>query len=218
MWTELNARIFADFIDKLNDSHVRYFMLRNYEGLPEINKSKDIDIIIEPGSFKMVEPLLLQSYRDNGMEYQYQCQFQFLHCIHGMSLSRKDGIHIDLIEGYNFKGYEVFTFEELYSHVKMYKNFYVLDDFFNGVMIYVYKQFGYGKPKLKDAYKETIYQTCVNFPEFKDLLSRLTNKEFANETCKLIEKQDFKVLLTHAHELTKYLRRYSFRKSPPLRL
>lgn len=216
MWTELNAKIFADFIDKLNASGVRYFVLRNYEGLPEVNKSKDIDIIIEPGSFKKVEPLVLDAYRENGMEYQYQTQFQFqfLHCVHGMSLSKKDGIHIDLIEGYNFKGYEVFTFEKLYSHTLKYKNFYVLDDFFNGVMIYVYKQFGYAKPKLKDAYKEIIYQTNRDYPEFRKLITLLTNEKFAKETCDFIEKRDFTGLLSLSKALTKFLRSYAFKKAP----
>ena len=215
MWTTTNAQIFIDFIENLNLSGVRYFILRNYKGLPEYNESKDIDIIIEPGSFKKVEPLLLKSFKKNGMEYQYQCQFQFqfLHCMHGITLTRKSGIHIDLIEGYSFKGYEIFTFNELYKHVITYKNFYVLDDFFNGVMIFIYKQFGYAKPKLKQSYKDEIYSTCIKYPEFQDLV-KLTNKKYADYAIEKIKEKDFDSLVVFSSQLTCALRKYAFRKNP----
>ena len=124
MWNETNAKIFVDFVKELNHTDIKYFVLRNYEGLPEKNPSKDIDIIIEPGTFKKAEALLLKSFKQNGMEYQYQCQFQFqfLHCVHGINLTDKIGIHIDLIEGYCFKGYEIFSFDELYAHAKEYND------------------------------------------------------------------------------------------------
>lgn len=215
MWTPTNAKIFAEFIVELNRLGVRYFVLRNYKGLPEYNESKDIDIIIEPGTFNKVESLLLKLFKNNGMEYQYQCQFQFqfLHCIHGINLTKKNGIHIDLIEGYSFKGYEIFTFDELYEHVMQYKNFYVLDDLFNGVMIFIYKQFGYAKPKLKQSYKDEIYSTCVNYPEFYDILVELTNKKYADHAVKKIKERDFDALVDCSNQLTKFLRKYAFQKN-----
>lgn len=216
MWNETNAKIFVDFVKELNHTDIKYFVLRNYEGLPEKNPSKDIDIIIEPGTFKKAEALLLKSFKQNGMEYQYQCQFQFqfLHCIHGINLTDKIGIHIDLIEGYCFKGYEIFSFDELYAHAKEYNDFFVLDEFFNGVMIYVYKQFGYGKPKLKDEYKEAIYTTNRDYPEFKELIAKLTTAEFAQKMSDDISRKDFASVLANAPILTKHLKRYTFKRKP----
>lgn len=43
-----------------------YAVLRNYEGLPDKNKSRDIDIIITPESLKKCEPDLLRLIEDNG--------------------------------------------------------------------------------------------------------------------------------------------------------
>ena len=68
-----------------------------------------------------------------------------------MSIKNNTGIHIDIIGGYRVKGYEIYTFDELYSHVVEYKDFYVLDEFFDGVMLLVYKIFGYTNPILKDS-------------------------------------------------------------------
>ena len=54
-------------------------------------------------------------------------------------------------------------------------------------MIYVYKQFGYGKPKLKDEYKEAIYTTNRDYPEFKELIAKLTTAEFAQKMSSLVK-------------------------------
>ena len=52
-------------IELLNE-HADYAVLRNFEGLPSNNKSRDIDIIITRPSLKKVKPLLLKLIEDNG--------------------------------------------------------------------------------------------------------------------------------------------------------
>ena len=48
-WGNQHATIFDSYIHALDDAGIRYFILRNYEGLPEYNESKDIDLIISCG-------------------------------------------------------------------------------------------------------------------------------------------------------------------------
>ena len=50
-WTEVHAALLRDFIVLLEQAEIRFFILRNYEALPEKNPSKDVDIIIRPGSY-----------------------------------------------------------------------------------------------------------------------------------------------------------------------
>ena len=59
------AQHIKSVIELLNE-HADYAVLRNFEGLPSNNKSRDIDIIITRSSLKTVTPLLLQLIEDNG--------------------------------------------------------------------------------------------------------------------------------------------------------
>lgn len=215
MWNSVCANIFTDCIEKLNEKNIRYFILRNYEGLPEQNSSKDVDIIVEPKKIKEAKEVLLDVYKQNGIERVYKVRFGNVHCIHGMSIRQRIGIHIDLIAGYFAKGYEVYKFDALYMHTKEYKNFRVLNEFYNGIMIYIYKQFGYKKPVLKEEYRNEIYKTYEKYPEeFERELSKLTDEAFAQKTINKIKEKDFDGIIDGSKELTKKLRKYVRRKRP----
>lgn len=215
MWNTTCATVFSDYVSLLEENNIRYFILRNYELLPEDNTSKDVDIIVEPGKLKEARAKLISVYNKNDVNYCQEDIFGKVHCMRGMSLEKEIGVHIDLIEGYVVKGYEIFTFDELYGHVKRYKDFYVLDEFFEGLMIFIYKQFGYRRPKLKEEYKDAIYSVWKKYSqELESELKRLTNKEYASDIIKKIELKDFTEIIERSGDLTKSLRKYALRKAP----
>lgn len=215
MWNDVCAKIFVQCVNEFKKNQIKYFVLRNYRLLPEANTSKDVDIIIEPGKIAEARKILLGAYHDNGIEGFQEDVFGKVHCMHGMSVSKKIGVHIDLIEGYVSKGYELFTFGELYDHVQQYKNFYVLDEYMEGLMIFIYKQFGYKKAKFKEEYQESIKSVYSKYKEmFKQDLNKMTNAEYTEDIAKKIEADDFCGILSRSQELTKMLRKYARRKRP----
>lgn len=214
-WNEEHGVIFSNLIEELKKESIRYFILRNYEGLPNINSSKDIDIVIEPGKLKKARQILLGVYKQAGVKRYYETVFGRVHCMLGMNEEEEFSIHIDLIEGYLSKGYEIFTFEELYNHTKWYQDICVLDELYEGVMLYIYKQFGYTKPKLKEEYKECISRTYQNFKnEFSEIIAGVTDDMFAEGVCEEIENEDYDSVLKKAPQLTKKLRAYVRRRRP----
>lgn len=215
MWNSTCAKIFSQCVKQFEEENVRYFILRNYEMLPEANESKDVDIIIEPGKLKESKKILLNAYKENGVANCQEDVFGKVHCMRGISVENKIGIHIDLIEGYVARGYELFTFDELYSHAIRYKDFYVLDEYLEGVMIFIYKQFGYKKPKFKEEYVQSIKNVCEKYhKQFVLDLERMTNREYAKDIVDKIEKSDFDGIIKRSAELTKLLRKYASRKRP----
>lgn len=215
MWNETCGKIFSECVEQFRKSHIRYFVLRNYELLPEQNSSKDVDIIVEPGKIKQSIQILLDVYQQNGMTNYYKTVFGKVYCLHGMDTIRRKSIHIDLIEGYLAKGYEIFTFEELYSHTMWYKDFCVMDDFFEGIMLLIYKQFGYKKPKLKEEYKECIKETVKKYPnEYEQQIAEVTSKQLAHKIVEYIKKDDFYAVLNCSEEFTKQLRKYVIKRNP----
>ncbi len=215
MWNEACGTIFSQYVEALNKNHIKYFVLRNYELLPEQNIGKDVDIVIEPQKLKTAKKILKKVYLENGVHYYDEARFDRMHCTHGMDIENHIGIHIDLIGGYLAKGYEIYTFDELYSNVEKYKNFYVLGDFLDGIMLLVYKLFGYRKPKLKEKYKLQIRETCMkNAQRFQEELERISHKRIAYDIVKDILTDDFDGVINKNEKFTKALKRRAILRKP----
>lgn len=214
MWNKICETIFTEFVEKLNSENIRYFVLRNYKELPEVNEAKDIDVIVEPGKAKYAKQLLKEIFKNNGLEYYDESRFDKIVCMHGMSIKNSTGIHIDLIGGYRVKGYEIYTFDELYSHTKKYKNFYALDEFFDGIMLLVYKIFGYKKPILKESYKQEIAECLKTYEDdFRRELHKLFGIGLGNKIAHCIENNDFDGILRINKDFNKVLKKYARKKS-----
>ena len=192
MWDERHGRVLLNIISKLEKSNIRWFILRGYVGLPNRNSSKDVDILIEAGKIKLAQNLLKQAYKEAGLQFFYPSVFGHAHCYVGMSINNVFSIHIDLIEGYISKGFEVFTFDELYEHVVDYNGLNVLDDLMNGVMLLVYKIFGYRHAKLKPAYQDDIFAAQQKCPrEFEKKLIQIAGDGLGRKICSLIRDKKF---------------------------
>jgi len=214
-WDNRHGKVLVALLNEFDSNCIKYFILRNYEQLPNGNTSKDVDIIIEPSKIKQANKIITQVYRACGMTHYYLTQFTWVYCWHAMNIKEKVSIHIDLIAGYRVKGHEIFTFEELYAQTDTYSEFKVLNPLYDGLMIFIYKQFGYHNPTLKRDYKESISYAYNSFTsQFKHIIQSLIGKELAEKVFAAIEEKDFDKMLSHHKELTKRLKYYSFLKSP----
>jgi len=211
-WNEYHSQIISSLCLRFKEENLRYFILRNYEGLPMSNKSKDVDIVVEPKRVGIARGILKSVYKINGLSNFHEVKYGNVYCCHGMDINKKMGIHIDIIGSYVSKGSEIFTFEELYIHTEDYRGLRVLNKYFEGVMIFIYKQFNY-KPILKKEYQEIIYNTHKDFPQFKVLISKLTGNELAEKIFNQIENKDFDKMLRHSRDLTRALKKYALKKS-----
>ena len=211
-WNARHGNILNKTLTRFKEHNIKYFILRNYEGLPNINPSKDVDIIVDPVFLKKAKNILKEVYKEDEITFYYEVRFAYLHCCHGIDINTKFGIHIDIIGSYVSKGSEIFTFDELYSYTENYNDFRVLNKYFEGVMVFIYKQFNY-KPILKKEYQEIIYDTHKQYPEFKQLISKLIGMELTSKIFKEIESRDFDKMLTYSSELTKALRKFALKKS-----
>ena len=99
MWNDTCGKIFLECVEQFKSSGIRYFVLRNYQMLPEQNIGKDVDIIVEPKKLQQAKNILKKIYKCNGAKYYDEAVFDRLHCMHGMGTNTHVGIHIDLIGG-----------------------------------------------------------------------------------------------------------------------
>ena len=212
-WNSIHTAIFDSYIHALDNASVRYFILRNFEGLPEKNQSKDIDLIIEPGKYKKAAQLLLDTFICHGVEYYYTVKYERVRCWFGMNASTDFAIHIDLIEGYVNKGFEIFEFEELYANTVLYKEYRVLNQPYDVSMLLLYKVIG--AKELKMRYREKIaagYEK--NSAEIKRILGEVLGADFSDQICDKLEKNDFDWLIDYAATISSTSKRIAFLKHP----
>lgn len=203
------------FFEGLDKENIRWFVLRGYQGLPDHNPSKDVDIMIEVGKESKAAEILHETFREAGLTHIHSDAFGHIHCYIGINAEEKFAIHIDLVEGYISKGFEVLTFDELYQHVVKYNGINVLDDFMNGMMLLIYKIFGYRNAKLKQSYQDDIAKTAETYEqEFRESLKKLVGDELTNRLCELIAKKDFCGVIALEREFTRKLKHYTFFKRP----
>lgn len=213
-WNKRHGHLLSALIEILDSNSIRYFILRNYEGLPDINFSKDIDIIVDPTKLEEAKKLLKSAYKQHQLTRYYEVQYDHVYCCYGINESLNISIHIDFIASYISKGYEIFSFNELYKHTELYNNIRVLNKLYDAIMLFIYKQFNYGIPLIKEAYLSKIHNINKSNPEFRRITSELIGKELCNKMLVCIEQQDSEKLLQYSKEFTRKLRKYCWRVSP----
>lgn len=212
-WGNQHAAIFDSYIHALDDAGIRYFILRNYEGLPEYNESKDIDLIIEPGKYKSAAQLLLNTFRCHGVEYYYVVKYERVRCWFGMNSTSDFAIHIDLIEGYVNKGFEIFEFDKLYGNTAAYKEYRVLNQPYDIAMLLLYKVIG--AKELKQRYRDKIsagYKSCKN--EIRDILVEVLGSDLAQKVCSKVEADEYEWIVDHSKVISRTSKKIAFKKHP----
>jgi hypothetical protein len=212
-WSEKHAQILDNYLKKLKSNNIRYFILRNFEGLPEINESKDVDLIIEPESYKKASKILLETFKEFNIKRYSVVRFERVRCWRGMDYPLKFSIHIDLIEGYLNKGFEIFKFDELYENTVKYKDYTVLDKPYDAAMLLLYKVIA--SKQLKDRYVEKIDKI---YSESKEKIDKIIiyamGNELGNEVVGLLTDKDYEKIVKKASEISKITKKKAFVRRP----
>ncbi|NBB22838.1 hypothetical protein GVN20_26010 [Runella sp. CRIBMP] len=211
-WKEPHALVFNELIQCLNKSGLKYFILRNYHGLPEINDSKDVDIIIEPGYYNKSAEILKEIYESNNILYRV-VKYERVRCWYGYNIDREFSIHIDLIEGYLNKGFEIFKFEDLYSNTVAYKDFRVLSVHYDVIVLLYYKLIA--TKQLNQKYRHYIssqYHSHKNL--INDIIYKTIGSELAKKLILDLGDKNFDKIVGYSKELSTSSKIKAFTKRP----
>lgn len=190
-WNEIHIKILQDLFLAFDRAGVRYVILKNDEGLPFENHSKDVDIVIEPGKYKLAAEIIRTVYRQNQVQYYKVHKFERLRCWYGFNVDIPFAIHIDLLEGFLHKGFEMFPFELIYQNAhKNVNGVYVLNSVFGNVILLLHSTICYHR--IKEKYAQSIRneyernKICIN-----DILYQLFDKRASSKLITLLSDNDF---------------------------
>lgn len=212
-WTNLHIEFTSTLFRELENEDVQYFILRNYEKLPEQNLGKDIDIVIKPKAYSQTEKILLKVMAMFDIHYYQITQFDRMRCWYIMDDKKHFGIHIDIIENEVYKGFEFFSFEKLYKNVEKYNGFYVLNKTMDTIMLLVQNIVAY--KCLKNKYRTTIANNYALFKNGidKEILSFWGDK-LGRKMIDSLNKSDFDSIIENAYKYEKGAMKRIFLKRP----
>lgn len=212
-WTNLHIEFTSTLFRELENEDVQYFILRNYEKLPEQNLGKDIDIVIKPKAYSQTEKILLKVMAMFDIHYYQITQFDRMRCWYIMDDKKHFGIHIDIIENEVYKGFEFFSFEKLYKNVEKYNGFYVLNKTTDTIMLLVQNIVAY--KCLKNKYRTTIANNYALFKNGidKEILSFWGDK-LGRKMIDSLNKSDFDSIVENAYKYEKGAMKRIFLKRP----
>ena len=212
-WTNLHIEFTSTLFRELENEDVQYFILRNYEKLPEQNLGKDIDIVIKPKAYSQTEKILLKVMAMFDIHYYQITQFDRMRCWYIMDDKKHFGIHIDIIENEVYKGFEFFSFEKLYKNVEKYNGFYVLNKTMDTIMLLVQNLVAY--KCLKNKYRTTIANNYALFKNGidKEILSFWGDK-LGRKMIDSLNKSDFDSIIENAYKYEKGAMKRIFLKRP----
>lgn len=191
-WDERHAALLKDFLDGLVFHGIRYVILKNDDGLPYENHSKDVDIVIEPSRYRDSARIIQSCYQKHGVSHYKVHKFERLRCWYGMNPDTRFAIHIDLLEGFLHKGFEMFPFDVLYAHSQKNDNgIQVLDDLMGNVVLLLHSTICYHS--IKEKYAKSIAKTFqTEKDDFAVLLKNILGVSAANEMVTLLATGRYK--------------------------
>lgn len=171
MWSDFHAYALRSVFDALDNSDIRWMVLRNYEGLPQSNRSKDIDIALPREDLTRVKALISSVLRSCGFSHYENVAFQYADCntYFAFHQGKVVSLKIDLLDGFGWRGAPLLTFDGLYARRISYSDFYVPSGVDDGFMLWI-------KPLLtggfvKEKYVDDIQRAIEKFPsEFNQLI------------------------------------------------
>lgn len=212
-WNSKHKNVLEQLFNELNNLGIDFFIPRNFEQLPEKNHSQDVDIIVRPSDVYRVTQLVKSYYKGNGFLHYYQEKYHTLNCCFGINVNENISIHIDVIGSFISKGFEVFTFEELYSHTVKFKNFTVLDPDFSGIFLFFSKSFNFNMA-LKDKYQEILIEDLSNNVLFTEVLCQKVGKGLALKIADDFNRGDFMSVKQYSSDFDRALKTYCYKRAP----
>ena len=216
IWNEIHQDAFENIVITLNKSGMKWLIFRNYQGLPQKNFSKDIDIVIERKNFKKTHELINKEMLKKGFTKKVFSKYQNAWCTTYLKESDNKiySFTLDLMDGFMWKGALIQGIDQLYPKSIKYKNFRVPNKIQDSLSLYL-------KPLIsgnfiKEKYKEEILSTVKSKSnEFRDALNEIIkDKELCINLCNLIKENKFEETLKFRKKIVFLAWLYSFKKNP----
>lgn len=182
MWSREQARALKVVFNALDQNSIPWLVLRNYEGLPEVNRSKDIDLGIGDKDIGKAAYIIANALKALGFDKVFTTNFACMRCSTYFKVTNDNvvSIKIDLMDGFVWRGAHVFDATKLHAESVQYNGFFVPNPVDDGVMLLI-------KPLMtgagvKEKYADDIRYASASDPlQYKKRLDQILGRKMASK-------------------------------------
>jgi thymidylate kinase len=216
-WTHAQGAALRAFFAALNESRVDWMVLRNYEGLPDVNSAKDVDVLVANRDVPTAIRSLDLAMRAHGftrvahVQHPWVRSSTYWRCIAGAILP----IKIDLLEGcaLMWRGAPLVRADVLFSARVPHGDFYVPDPLHDGLLLWMKTLVAGGS--LKERYRPVIVRSVADHPRaFQGVLNGLVGERLGAALWSCLSKGDFDETMEHRISLCRSAWLRAFRDHP----
>lgn len=214
-WTETQAAALSDAFAALDAEGIDWLVLRNHQGLPAVNRSKDVDLGLEKADFRRAERAISKAVRTAGFTRVLVEDFQYVRCLTFFSMlgPTPQSIKLDLLDGFVFRGAQIFHFRQLFTDARRDGKFVVPSANDDAVMLWA-------KPLLtggivKPKYLPDIERGAVKDPQgFRAVLDRIFRPDLAEKAWSRIAAGNVDATIPMKAELRRSAWQRALRRNP----
>jgi thymidylate kinase len=191
MWLDQQAEALQAVFYALNESRIEWMVLRNYEGLPNTNRSKDIDLVFKKSDFDQARRIISEAMKKHLFDIYDHTLYQYVWCFTFFNVDeeRPLSLKIDLLDGFVWRGAQVVAFDDLYARKVSYADFFVPDQIYDGFMLWIKPLMTGGF--IKEKYRQDILNTlAVHSSEFRSPLESTFGKSLSTEIWPILEQKN----------------------------
>jgi energy-coupling factor transporter ATP-binding protein EcfA2 len=182
------------FFKKLNDNSIEYAVLRNYEGHPEKNTSKDIEILFNPSEIDNTLSVLMECAFNLGYLMIWSNPLDYLKgFVFAKVGDSVQTIKFDLFIGLRWRGLDYLSSKKLLDNRKEYNGIYVLDSIDESIVSYFY--YTLYEKKIRNKYHNKIindFKSAEIFDRLQYLFNSNNNQKLIKESISDLNKSVLK--------------------------
>ena len=196
---KLASDLLVLFFERLDDQNIDYAVLRNHEGLPYLNNSKDVDLLFKSSDISRARGLALEI----AASIDYKCIWKNpLDYLEGLVFVKQKGdivysVKLDLFNGLKWRGF-TYCDSHLILKNRLSKNVQVLDSIDEAIIMICYYSL-YAK-YIRVKYRENLLGT-IESENFSLRFMQLTGLVW--ERCELKTDQNWRDLCQHVRKRLK---------------
>lgn len=214
-WTKLHGIILNEIFSELSSSNIEWLVIRNYQGLPWVNCSKDVDIAVKKEEWDNAEQIIQKTLFLKNFIYYDLKRYQYILCYTFFD-HKGNGFKIDLFDRNEYCGLTTHTFVDLNTcKIKTNEGVFGSCNLHNAIIVFLRPLLGGGV--IKEKYIPEIIEFAADYSKkFEHELSRIITPKVSKQICIDINQERIKSTIKYRKKLQYYLfinniRKYGFR-------
>lgn len=213
---EFGGKLIQDFFLQLEQAKINYIVLRNYEGLPETNSSKDVDILIDEVNINLAKDILKDIYKELHYNLIWKNELDYLT---GYAFAKKVNekiysVKIDIFHGLKWRGVNYINNSIVFNRKKEYNNLYIPNKSHESfIMILYYILYA---QHIKSKYFKNILLYKNDIESFNDISIKTFDSPLTKDIMQSLSDENILNILTYRTKMIRKIIKNNFNNFPSL--